>query len=87
MTLEVLRSHGVIMCFRYFGDKKFEPNERVTITQTENVHKLTITECTPADAGMIIVKAINEVGQMSGNARLKVKGERIQGQTTVAPLE
>ncbi len=58
----------------YRGDVKYEPSENVIYEKTGNVYALVLKKVRQEEAGMITVKALNELGDMAASARLKVTG-------------
>ena len=58
----------------YRGDAKLEPSEKFVYEKDGNVHTLHIKGVKKDEEGMVTVKAINELGDMSASARLRVTG-------------
>lgn len=57
------------------GDVKLEPSEKMVVeTLPENMFRLTLKDVRKTQAGMVTVRAVNEVGDMSASARLRIKG-------------
>ena len=63
------------MVFRYYGEKKLEPSDRIILTKDGNKHSLTIKATLLDEAGIYNVKAVNHMGSLTASAKLKVIGE------------
>ena len=66
---------NMIYC-RYFGDKKLEPSDKIIMENVENKYTILLKETVPKQQGTYKVKAINEAGEMTAMAKLKVKRKR-----------
>lgn len=64
---------NVIFECRFQGNAKLAPSDRIVYTSKEDdVYTLTIRDTKKEEAGMFTVKAINDIGDVSASARLKV---------------
>lgn len=68
------------------GDVRLEPGELVVYEDLgQGAHRLTLREVRKVQAGMVTVRAVNELGDMSASARLKVTGQsKIAGKSKIA---
>lgn len=60
--------------FRFKGDVKLAPSDRIIIEKNENLYTLTLKQVVRKDAAQYTVKATNNIGTANASATLKVKG-------------
>ena len=57
---------------RYAGEKKLEPSEIIVYSKDGDKYTVTLKDVKVNQSGLYVVKAKNEVGEMSASCRLKV---------------
>ncbi len=63
------------MIDRFAGETKLEPSDTIVYSQDGNKYTVTLKDVKVSQSGLYVVKATNEVGQMSASCRLKVNRE------------
>ena len=62
---------------RFKGDTKLEESEKIIFEQDGDTYRLVIREAQITESGSYTVKATNEVSSVTTQAKLKVKGGRL----------
>jgi len=73
-TLMQYVEHLGICDYRYKGDTKLEPSDRVIYEKEGNNYALVLKNVNLTEAGTYTVKAIADLGTISADATLTVKG-------------
>ena len=61
--------------YRYKGNTKLEPSERILCERDGDKYTLTLKDTVVKQTGQYTVKANNEMGKLEASAKLKVNGK------------